>query len=268
MKQSGGRGSKRGADSDDGDSLDDSESDVDSTVSSEDDSMSDSSESSGRAKKKQKKEPVKKVAPAKVQPKAAPSTTTKARASEPTSKAASAAAPSSAPSMPSTLPTQIGTIGGIDITQGPPITTDSAAKKLLLQYFRQQNRPYSALQVFDNLHKRIPKATLERVLGVLSGPGEGLLSKEYGKARIYYPDQSTIASDHTAAQLEQMAEDNEDLRKTVAEGLAKEKEMRAKLAALLAEPEDEALDRYDCASCAPTVRMGNQQCTYGGMTNS
>ena len=80
-----------------------------------------------------------------------------------------------------------GTVG--DITRGPNVTTESAAKKLILQYLKLQNRPYSAIQVFDNLHKRIAKPTVERCLTTLSETDGGLRCKEYGKAKIYFFDQ-------------------------------------------------------------------------------
>jgi hypothetical protein len=34
-----------------------------------------------------------------------------------------------------------------DITRGPNVSSEAAAKKLVLAYLRQQNRPYSAIQV-------------------------------------------------------------------------------------------------------------------------
>lgn len=55
---------------------------------------------------------------------------------------------------------------GVDnnLTTGGPVTTEAAAKKLISQYLKMQNRPYSAIQVHDNLHGRIPKAVTERAL--------------------------------------------------------------------------------------------------------
>lgn len=94
----------------------------------------------------------------------------------------------------------VGTGGG-DITRGPNITTESGAKKLILQYLKQQNRPYSAIQVFDNLHKRIAKATAERCLAVLSENDGGLRCKEYGKAKIYFIDQKNMSSEFTQVML-------------------------------------------------------------------
>lgn len=74
-------------------------------------------------------------------------------------------------------------------TNGPPVSSEAAARKLILSYMTQQNRPYSVIQVFDNLHKRVGKALVQKVLDSLSA-GEGPLKcKEYGKAKIYYLDQ-------------------------------------------------------------------------------
>ena len=112
---------------------------------------------------------------------------------------ASSSSSSSSSSMPSSMASSShggGTSG--DITRGANITTESAAKKLILQYLRLQNRPYSAIQIFDNLHKRIAKPTVERCLATLSEPDGGLRCKEYGKAKIYFFDQKNMSEDLTA----------------------------------------------------------------------
>ena len=113
------------------------------------------------------------------------------------STAASSSSSSSSSSLgAAVVVANVGTGGG-DITRGPNITTESAAKKLILQYLKQQNRPYSAIQVFDNLHKRIAKPTAERCLAVLSDNDGGLRCKEYGKAKIYFIDQKNLSSEYT-----------------------------------------------------------------------
>jgi hypothetical protein len=97
-----------------------------------------------------------------------------------------------------------------DITKGPPVNTESQAKRLVLQYMKQQNRPYSAIQVHDNLHKRVLKATVEKVLQTLSeqeDPASGgtlLKCKDYGKAKIYFYNQSLLDTlgDQALANLE------------------------------------------------------------------
>ena len=88
-------------------------------------------------------------------------------------------------------------ITSADITKGPPVSTEASAKKLIEQYMMQQNRPYSPIQVFDNLHGRIPKATVQKVMDNLaSGPKKVLQMKEYGKAKIYYVDQVCGQPEH------------------------------------------------------------------------
>jgi 26S proteasome regulatory subunit (ATPase 3-interacting protein) len=131
----------------------------------------------------------------------------------------------------------------IDITQGPPIATDTAAKKLILQYMKQQNRPYSMIQIHDNLHKRIPKATLDRVLNTMSGAGGELVCKEYGKSKIYYVDQSTFAGSVKEDQLEDLQIENEELKKEVQDIAQEEKRLQTELIALQKEPADEDLER-------------------------
>jgi hypothetical protein len=132
----------------------------------------------------------------------------------------------------------------IDITRGPPVTTDAAARKLIIQYFRAQNRPYSAIQIHDNLHKRIPKATLERVLTSLSENDGEIICKEYGKAKIYFLDQNKLASDFTAEQLEQLEIDNEQLAVELEAALAREHALKQQLLAAENEPTDEDLIRW------------------------
>ena len=51
--------------------------------------------------------------------------------------------------------------GAVDITHGPPVASESAAKKLIFKYMKQQNRPYSVIQVFENLHQRITKSVVQ-----------------------------------------------------------------------------------------------------------
>jgi hypothetical protein len=145
-----------------------------------------------------------------------------------------------------------------DITRGPPITTDSAAKKLIGQYLRQQNRPYSAIQVHDNLHKRVPKATCERVLTALCEPGMGYICKEYGKAKIYFVDQSTLTSNFTPTQLDTLLQQNDDLAKEVEYAAGEEKRLKQQLQQLAHEPTDEDLDTL-LAEARETVRLKTEK---------
>jgi hypothetical protein len=131
-----------------------------------------------------------------------------------------------------------------DITRGPATTTDAEAKKLICLYLRKQNRPYSAIQMHDNLHKRISKATLERVLTALSStPSSSVLCKEYGKAKIYYIDQTSLTSNYSAEQFEALQSENEVTKKQLEIAQQLENSLQQQLNTLKNEPNDAELQR-------------------------
>lgn len=174
-----------------------------------------------------------------------PKSSAKSTSSAQPSKASTAvpASSASASSVPTSSTNQTATsASSVDITRGPPITTDVAAKKLIGQYLTQQNRPYSAIQVHDNLHKRVPKATVERVLTSMSLPDSGFICKEYGKAKIYFVDQNTLPSNFTPQQLEQITAENDALKTENELRSAEERRARAELQQLLNEPRDAELE--------------------------
>lgn len=122
------------------------------------------------------------------------------------------------------------------------------ARKLILQYMKQQNRPYSAIQVHDNLHGRVPKATVEKVLDTLSetaDPESGVCTlrcKTYGKAKIFFFEQSQIPSfsDHEVSKVEASIE---KLSAEHKEWDARYQTARRQAEALEAQPSDSDLDR-------------------------
>ena len=150
---------------------------------------------------------------------------------------------SSMSAAPSAVKVNVSSSTTVDITRGPPIATDIAAKKLIMQYLKLQNRPYSAIQIFDNLHHRIPKPTVERVCTSLSQTGGGVICKEYGKAKIYFVDQSTLPSNVSEQQLSALHDENEELRSRIQEQSNLETQARNCLQQLLQEPTDDDLDR-------------------------
>lgn len=105
---------------------------------------------------------------------------------------------------------------------GKGAISEKTAPAVVLEYMNTQNRPYSLINVFDNLHGAVKKAALGRVLDALAAEGS-LKEKAYGKAKIYWPDQA------------QYGEISDDV---VAE-------MRAKVAALTAETNTAAGARRD-----------------------
>ena len=55
----------------------------------------------------------------------------------------------------------------------------------------KQNRPYNALNVFDNLHGKIKKAILENILNDLTDEFK-LTCKEFGKNKVYFLNQDNL----------------------------------------------------------------------------
>jgi hypothetical protein len=131
-----------------------------------------------------------------------------------------------------------------DITQGPPIATENQGKKLIKNYMMQQNRPYSVIQVTDNLHQRVQKSQVERIMGALVGE-RVLRVKEYGKSKIYFPNQDTVKQNLTIQGISTSPNDLSKLTKendvlyTECERLAQED---ARLASTLAMLEQEPTD--------------------------
>jgi len=68
-----------------------------------------------------------------------------------------------------------------------------AADDKILQYMRDQNRPYSATDVLLNLHKEIGKTQVVKSLETLAKAGH-LAEKVYGKQKIYFVNQNTLPS--------------------------------------------------------------------------
>mmetsp|Transcript_22130 Transcript_22130/g.24119 ORF Transcript_22130/g.24119 Transcript_22130/m.24119 type:complete len:343 (-) Transcript_22130:1438-2466(-) len=229
------------------DDIDDNERSEDFSNGSEDDSnLSDSSESQEvKPKKKNAKtsNPPKKTQEKLVTINKTPPTKTTKTSATPAKSNPPSSSSLAAPTTNSSNNIAATTV----IADGPPVTTDAAAKKLVLQYMKQQNRPYSLLQIFDNLHKRVPKATLERILGVMTGPGGELLAKEYGKSKIFYVDQSVLSSSlgsmtSSATSLDSLQEENSILQDEIDEIRSSLKGLQDSLSLVAQDPSDDAMD--------------------------
>jgi len=120
-----------------------------------------------------------------------------------------------------------------------------------MKYMMKENRPYSAIQIYDNLHHRIVKSTLEKCLTTLTesyttsstGAKQRLLCKEYGKAKIYFPDQKCFES-MTEDEMAQLSMQIDTLTKEADITQKQNREINARINTLLAEPADEDIDRY------------------------
>ena len=60
---------------------------------------------------------------------------------------------------------------------------DAAASEAVLQYLNVQNRPYSAIDIFNNLHKAHGQTAVKKALETLAADGK-IVEKTYGKQKV------------------------------------------------------------------------------------
>ena len=60
---------------------------------------------------------------------------------------------------------------------------------MILKYINEQNKPFNAQTIFDNLHKEVKKAYVVRILAQLAQDGK-IVEKEFGKSKVYFADQN------------------------------------------------------------------------------
>ncbi|KAH9091667.1 hypothetical protein Ae201684P_011211 [Aphanomyces euteiches] len=107
------------------------------------------------------------------------------------------------------------------------ILNQSQASEEVAKYLRQTNRPYSVLNVFENLHRRIGKTMLQKILDVLVEQGE-INVKTYGKSQIYYYNQRKLP----APSAELLAKTEDSIQTVFEEVSALEKTLKEKEAVL------------------------------------
>ena len=62
-------------------------------------------------------------------------------------------------------------------------------ENVVFDYMKEKNRPYSVLDIFNNLHKEHGKTAIGKALEALTESGK-MLEKVYGKSKIYVVHQS------------------------------------------------------------------------------
>ncbi len=72
---------------------------------------------------------------------------------------------------------------------------------VILEYLGRTNRPYSAIDVFNNLKEKIPKTAVVKTLNqlvedraclIISNPEEKIHGKQYGKQWVYVARQDAL----------------------------------------------------------------------------
>ncbi|XP_004345612.1 hypothetical protein CAOG_06022 [Capsaspora owczarzaki ATCC 30864] len=84
-------------------------------------------------------------------------------------------------------------------------------ESVILDYLNKQNRPYSAIDIFNNLHGAVGKTAVTKALASLTA-GEKIIEKEYGKQHVYCPrqDQFEIPDEAELDQLDQTIDELRD----------------------------------------------------------
>ncbi|EQL28943.1 hypothetical protein BDFG_08364 [Blastomyces dermatitidis ATCC 26199] len=109
---------------------------------------------------------------------------------------------------------------------------------MILEYLRQQNRPYSAIDITANLHNKVSKAYTVKALKEMHERKE-IEARVAGKQIVYHALQDG-PSDSTPAQLSALDSELTNFRAQIASTKQYEKALRAELAALSARvPTDE-----------------------------
>ena len=117
----------------------------------------------------------------------------------------------------------------------------------VLNYLQSQNRPYSIINIFDNLRAKIPKKDLQNILDQLCSSGQ-IIAKEFGKSIVYFPNQKNIEVNQQALEDAKVSFNTAKDRFDDAKRL--NKELKAKLLLIEAIPTTEALlAKADKLSC-------------------
>eukprot|EP00117_Sycon_ciliatum_P007862 scpid60107/ scgid10808/ Homologous-pairing protein 2 homolog; Nuclear receptor coactivator GT198; PSMC3-interacting protein; Proteasome 26S ATPase subunit 3-interacting protein len=118
-----------------------------------------------------------------------------------------------------------------------------AGASKVLAYLAQQNRPYSAGDIFSNLHKEVGKTAVVKALEDLAQQGK-VREKVYGKQKVYMvcqSDESEMTEEEMAAVDAEAAEVQKELTGLEAECRTKEATLSGLTSALTTEEAEKQL---------------------------
>jgi len=128
-------------------------------------------------------------------------------------------------------------LGGVDVS-----IEGGEQERIVYNYMRAQNRPYAAQQVFENLHEKVKKSQVPKVLEALAVQGV-LVEKVFGKSKIYHVNQDHMPRGDTDAiaslefKIKMKNKDYSDVR-------SKLSAIKNEVTALEASPGNEEGERY------------------------
>mmetsp|Transcript_903 Transcript_903/g.953 ORF Transcript_903/g.953 Transcript_903/m.953 type:complete len:201 (-) Transcript_903:36-638(-) len=143
---------------------------------------------------------------------------------------------------------------------------------MIEEYMLKQNRPYSVINVCDNLHGKIKKAQVQKLMDNLSAEKK-LTCKEFGKAKVYLVDQSQFP-EYDAEELATLDKEIEQAKNVAKELTEKSKSLQqslkniktqytdAELDALLIEKREKTKkmqDRYDSLTSGQCEQVSEDQ---------
>jgi len=120
------------------------------------------------------------------------------------------------------------------------IGNETEARSLVLDYMTEQNRPYSAVQLFDNLHQRVKKAQVPKILEALAKEGK-LKEFVFGKTKIYLVEQSFFPEPNQS-ELAQIESEIAQLNAQLQEDKNQISHLKTEISLLENEPPDEQVD--------------------------
>jgi len=109
-------------------------------------------------------------------------------------------------------------------------TKDSTASSAILEYLNKQNRPYSATDILNNLHKEHGKTAVVKALDSLAAEGK-IRSKTYNKQTVYVADQSQLPC-VDEAEIQSMEKKTVEVSACLKQSLEECKQLESELAAL------------------------------------
>ncbi|KAF9528486.1 TBPIP-domain-containing protein [Crepidotus variabilis] len=121
-----------------------------------------------------------------------------------------------------------------------PVLKGQEAEEKILEYLKQMNRPYGAVDVAANLKGAVPKTATQKILVALAEKGD-LVQKIYGKTTFFVYDQSKINSlpkekiDELKAEVNGVEEENKLL-------MAEVKSLTTDLTKIKSTPTDEEIE--------------------------
>lgn len=74
---------------------------------------------------------------------------------------------------------------------------DASALEVVYEYMKKQNRPYSLVDIFNNLHKEHGKTAVQKAIDQLVSNGK-LCEKVYGKQKVYVVNQDCFEAANDA----------------------------------------------------------------------